>query len=144
MKARVRLKCLIGKGVCIMELILVVDDEPIIICVLKKYLTKKGYEVHTATNGNDAVGKVKELKPHVVLLDISLPGMSGMDVLQEIKKIDPNIGVIMLAGVFEEKIAINAMHLGAFDYVTKPFHYDYLETAVLVKIAMVLDVIRGT
>jgi len=70
--------------------------------------------------------------------------MSGIDVLQEIKKIDPNIGVIMVAGVFEEKIAINAMQLGAFDYVTNPFHYDCLETAVLVKIAMVLDVIRGT
>jgi DNA-binding response OmpR family regulator len=122
-----------------MKIILVVDDEPIVIYVLKKYLTKKGYQVHTATNGNDAVGKAKELRPHIVLLDIALPDMSGLDVLREIKKIDPNISVIMVTGVFEEKIAINAMQFGACDYVTKPFHYDYLETAVSVKIAMVLD-----
>jgi DNA-binding NtrC family response regulator len=60
------------------------------------------------------------------------------------KKIDPNIGVIMAAGVFEEDIAINAMQLGAFDHVTKPLHYDYLETAVSVKIATVLNVTGRT
>jgi CheY-like chemotaxis protein len=111
-----RVKCassdLQAKWCAFMKIILVVDDEPIVIYVLKKYLTKKGYQVHTATNGNDAAGKAKEHRPQIVLLDISLPGIGGIDILQEIKKIDPNISVIMVNGVFEEKIAINAMQLG--------------------------------
>lgn len=125
-----------------MGIILVVDDEPLITYVLKKYLTKKGYKVYSAANGNDAVDKVRDIRPDMVLLDMSLPGMSSLDVLQEIKKIDPYINVIMLTGIFDEKMAEHAIQLGAFDYVTKPFHYEYLEQSVLLKINMAFNVMR--
>jgi len=72
-----------------MERILVVDDETQIVRLLQKYFASKGYEVHTARSGLEAVDRVKDVRPDVVLLDILMPGMGGLDTLKEIKKIDP-------------------------------------------------------
>jgi two-component system response regulator (stage 0 sporulation protein F) len=121
-----------------MERILIVDDEVHTVRLLQKFLTSKGYEVHTATDGREAVQKVTEVKPHVVLLDIIMPGMDGLDTLKEIKKIDSHAAIIMITAVIDEDMAKKAMQLGAFDYVTKPFDLDYVETCVLVKIIQVL------
>jgi len=72
-----------------MERILVVDDEAQIVRLLQKYFASKGYEVHTAGSGLEAVDRVKDVRPDVVLLDILMPGMGGLDALKEIKKIEP-------------------------------------------------------
>ncbi len=117
-----------------MERILVVDDEEEVLNTLEDFLTTKGYEVHTANNGLTAIEKVKEVKPHIVLLDIIMPGMGGFDVLKEIKKIDPKIGVIMATAVTDEELAKRTLQLGAYDYVMKPFDLNYIETVVMVKI----------
>ncbi len=118
-----------------MEKILVVDDEELAVETLREFLSGKGYEVHTALDGATAIQKVIEVKPKVVLLDIIMPGMGGIDTLKEIKKIAPQVGVIMATAVTDEELARRALQLGAYDYVTKPFNLDYIETVVMVKIA---------
>ena len=106
---------------------------------MQNFLTSKGYEVDTALNGAEALAKVKEKKPDIVLLDIMMPGIGGIDTLKEIKKIDPRIAVIMVTAVIDEELANRAVKLGAFDYITKPIDIDYLETCVMVKMIYVLD-----
>jgi len=122
-----------------MRKILVVDDEIIIRDLLEDFLSRKGYDVYTASDGRAAIAEVKEIKPHIVLLDIMMPGMDGIDTLEEIRRIDPRVGVIMITGVLDEKLGKRAMKLGAFDYITKPLDLAYLETAVMVKMLQVLD-----
>lgn len=117
-----------------MERILVVDDEAETCSVLKDFLVLKGYEIHIALNGKDAIRMLKEVRPHIVLLDIMMPGMGGIETLKEIKKIDPRVGVVMIASVIDEEIAKRTLELGAYDYITKPMDLDYLETVLMVKI----------
>ncbi len=121
-----------------MERILVVDDEVEVCNVLKEFLGSKGYEVHTALDGSTAISKVKEVRPHIVLLDIIMPGMSGIDTLKGIKEVDPRVGVIMVTAVADQEVAKRAIGLGAYDYITKPMDLNYLETVVIVKIIELL------
>ncbi|MFA6411626.1 MAG: response regulator [Syntrophales bacterium] len=116
--------------------ILCVDDEPLVLKLMEAQLVPRGYEVFTASNGATALRLLKEIRPHIVLLDIMMPVMSGIETLAEIRKIDPNVGVIMVTAVTDDEIARQAIELGAFDYVTKPINFDYLETALLVKYIM--------
>ncbi len=125
-------------GVIPMERILVVDDEIHIVRLLQKYLAAKEYEVYTATGGLQAIQKVKDIRPHIVLLDILMPGMGGIDTLKEIKKIDSKIVVIMVTAVIDEELAKRAIQLGADDYITKPLNLEYIETCVLVKMIQLL------
>jgi len=122
-----------------MERILVVDDEIHIGRILKKYLSAQSYDVYTAADGLEAIDRVKEVKPHVVLLDIIMPGMGGIETLKEIKKINPKIVVIMITAVIDEELAKRALQLGADFYITKPFELDYLETCVRAKIIELLN-----
>ena len=94
----------------------------------------EGYEVYKATDGSAALQLVKEIKPQLVLLDIMMPGISGIETLKEIKKIDPNIPVIMVTGVSDEATAKSAIDLGAYDYVKKPIDFNYLNTTILKKL----------
>ncbi len=117
-----------------MNKILVVDDEIEACSALKEFLDLKGYDVDTALDGPTAISKIKEDQPHIVLLDMNMPVMNGTEVLKEIKKIDPNIGVIMVTVVTDHEQAKETLKLGAYDYITKPVDLDYLETVVMVKI----------
>ncbi len=117
---------------------MVVDDEEEVLNTLKEFLTVKGYEVHTARDGLEAIEKMKEVRPHVVFLDIIMPGMGGIDALKEIKKIDPLVGVIMATAVTDEELGKRTLQLGAYDYITKPFDLNYIETVVLVKIIQIM------
>lgn len=114
--------------------ILVVDDEVEACNVLKEFLSSKGYEVFTALDGPTALEKVQKVKPHIVLLDMIMPGMGGIDVLQEIKKLDPDISVVMVTVVADQEKAKKTIELGAFDYITKPVDLKYLENVVMVKL----------
>ena len=114
--------------------ILVVDDEVEACNVLKEFLSSKGYEVFTALDGPTALEKVQKVKPHIVLLDIIMPGMGGIDVLKEIKKLDPDISVVMVTVVADQEKAKKTIELGAFDYITKPVDLKYLENVVMVKL----------
>jgi two-component system response regulator (stage 0 sporulation protein F) len=116
--------------------ILIVDDEEKIRTLLEKFLTKKGYQALTATNGQEAIEKVKTDSPQVVLMDIRMPGMDGLTAMKKIKEVSPKTGVIMITGVKDEEVAKKAMELEAFDYITKPFDLNYLETSLMVKLAL--------
>ncbi|MBW1716314.1 MAG: response regulator [Deltaproteobacteria bacterium] len=117
-----------------MERILVVDDEIEICNVLKEFFISKGYEISTALNGQTAITRVKKLRPHIVLLDIMMPGIGGIEVLKEIKKVDPAVGVIMVTAISDEELGMRTLQLGASDYIIKPLDLNYLETVVMVKI----------
>jgi two-component system response regulator HydG len=117
-----------------MKKILVVDDEKPIREMLRKFLTRKGYEVFDADNGDDAIKIVQEKAPYVVLLDIRMPKSDGLEVLKKIKAIKPEIGVIMVTAVSEIEIAEKCMEQGAFDYITKPICLEYLEECLLAKL----------
>ncbi len=114
--------------------LLVVDDEHLIRWSLEQNLKKQGYDVVTAGTGEDALRLVREEQPDLVLLDIQLPGITGIDVLEKIKEHDEDIVVIMVTANSGLENAVNAMRLGAFDYISKPFNLD--EIAIVVKKAL--------
>jgi CheY-like chemotaxis protein len=116
--------------------VLVVDDEAEGVELLREFLSAKGYEVITASDGDEALRKVKEERPHLVLLDIQMPKMDGLEVLRRLREIDKEVGVIMITGVNEQEIARQAMALGAFDYIVKPLDLPYLEQSLWYKISM--------
>ena len=105
------------------EKVLIVDDEEHIVELLQFNLVNAGYKVITANNGLDALKKVKENKPDLLLLDLMLPGMDGLDVCKEIKrdKETSKTSIIMLTAKSEELDKILGLELGADDYITKPF-----------------------
>ncbi len=123
-----------------MEKILVVDDEIEVCLALEEFLILKGYKVFTAQNGQDAVITVTEHAPHIVLLDIIMPGLSGIETLEEIKRISPQTGVVMITAVTDEALGNKALKLGADDFITKPVDLNYLETVLMVKI---IDILGG-
>ena len=103
--------------------ILVVDDEPDITALVGYHLAKAGYRVSTAANGPDALKAAREERPDIVILDIMLPGVSGYDVLAELRRREEtrDVGVILLTARREEPDRIRGLSLGADDYLTKPF-----------------------
>lgn len=114
--------------------ILVIDDEQVICDVLKKFLAKKGYKASVALSGEEGIRKIKEEKPHIILLDIRMPNMDGVEALKRIREIDKNIGIVMVTAVNENEVGRKCMELGAYDYIIKPFSIDYLETVLTVKL----------
>jgi two-component system phosphate regulon response regulator PhoB len=103
--------------------ILVVDDEPDITALVAYHLAKAGFRVSTAANGTDALKAAREERPDIVILDLMLPGVSGYDILAELRKRDEtrDVGVILLTARREETDRIRGLSLGADDYLTKPF-----------------------
>ena len=110
--------------------ILAVDDEKDCRELIEKQLSRKGYNVDTASSGEEAIAKVKANKPNVVFLDIRLPGMDGLLVLKRIKDMDKSIGVIMTSALGEERVIKEAMELGADGYLVKPFNMSKLEATI--------------
>lgn len=110
--------------------ILLVDDEKTMVKYLSKRLIKKGFEISIAYNGLDALEQVKEVNFDVVLLDVLMPGMNGIDTLKEIKKIKPQTEVIMLTGHASVEVGIEGMKAGAFNYIMKPFDPNELVTEI--------------
>jgi DNA-binding NtrC family response regulator len=101
--------------------ILVADDEGIILKIINEELINEGYEVDTASDGEEASIKIKQKKYDLVILDNKMPKKSGIEVLKEIKDNRPNIVVIMMTAFGTINNAVEAMKLGAYDYITKPF-----------------------
>lgn len=104
--------------------ILVVDDEVSICEILSQFLRKKGYTITTASNGEAALGIIRSSNVELVITDIKMPGMTGVDLLKIIKLEKPEIQVVMTTGFPTLDSAIEALKLGAFDYLTKPFHLE--------------------
>lgn len=113
------------------ERILVADDEQSIGWVLAKALTKKGFTVDTVTDGNAAKAQVERNNYDLAILDIKMPGISGLDLLSEFRKQRPEMTVIIMTAESTMKNAVEAMRLGAYDYITKPFDLDALDAIIL-------------
>lgn len=104
--------------------ILIVDDDPQIRKILERMLTDPVYDVRMVSNGDSALREIQADPPDLVILDIMMPGMSGIEVCREIRKIRPqeNIQVLMLSAKDSQSDRRRALEYGADDYVTKPFH----------------------
>ncbi len=110
--------------------LLIVDDERGILVALKGLFSKEGYEVDTSESGEDALQKVKAGMFHVIITDLSMKGMSGLDLLREVRAIDPECAVLMITAYGSQRIAVEAMKAGAEDYLPKPFDNDELRLKV--------------
>jgi len=103
-----------------MKTILVVDDEPKIVTLARDYLEHAGFAVLTAGDGRDALATVRQRRPDLVVLDLGLPGLDGLDVTRELRR-DSTIPIVMLTARDDELDKLLGLELGADDYLTKPF-----------------------
>lgn len=110
--------------------ILIVDDEEIVIRSCRRILGDSLYAVDSAHDGQEALRKVDETDYDLMILDIMMPGIDGLEVLQHVKERHPTVDVIMMTGLSEIQTAVKAMKLGAFDYLSKPFDPDELKLVV--------------
>src|SRR5437773_7450514 len=120
--------------------VLIVVDEKSKLRALHGLLGKEGYQVETAASGEEALRRIETGSFHLVITDLSMDGTNGMQVLERAKNIDPDLAVIMITAYGSEKIAVQAMKLGAADYVPKPFDND--ELRVLVRRVMETAMLR--
>ena len=105
--------------------ILLVDDDPNIISLLRRGLAYEGFEVYTAMDGESGLVAVEKCLPHIVLVDIAMPGLDGFELCRRLQFHD-NIAIIMLTARDAVANKVNALNLGADDYVPKPFAFDEL------------------
>ena len=112
------------------EKILIVDDEENSRIGLSKILAKSGYEVITAENGKQALDTLKQEACSLVITDMKMPEMDGIQLLREIKQYDPDIGVIIVTAYGEVDSYLESMNLGAFEYLNKPIKVDELKKVI--------------
>lgn len=109
-----------------MEPVLLVEDKPELRAMLRKALERAGYSVDEAADGNSAIDKVRSRRYQVVLTDLKLPGSSGLDVLNEARRVEPTLPVILVTAYGSVEEAVRAMKEGAFDFIQKPVDLDHL------------------
>jgi DNA-binding NtrC family response regulator len=119
-------------------ILLVVDDDAQVQQLLKMFFEKKGMRVLTAGSGEEALQAVSR-NPALVMLDVNMPGMDGVLTLKKLKAAKPDLQVVVMSGGGEKEMAQAALKMGAYDYVSKPFNLQYLETVVLTKILVGLE-----
>src|SRR5436190_20587606 len=111
--------------------ILLVDDEPGMLRYIKTLLEVEDHHVATASTGEEALDVVqKGMNPDLVLLDLLMPGIDGLETLENLRKLQPGVKVIMLSCVNDTKKVVQAMRLGATDYITKPFQKAELDHVI--------------
>ena len=114
-----------------MARVLITDDAAFMRMMIKDILTKNGYNIAgEAENGAKAVEKYNELKPDLVLMDITMPEMDGIQALKKIKETDPNASVIMCSAMGQQAMVIESIQSGAKDFIVKPFQADRVLEAV--------------
>ncbi|MDY6879087.1 MAG: response regulator [Thermodesulfobacteriota bacterium] len=111
--------------------ILVVDDETAICMLLNEYLSFKGYEVTTVESGEEALAQYNRSKPDMVLLDIKMPGIDGLEVLSRIRKKDPDTGIIMMSAFADEATVQKALRTGADKYLEKPLDLGQIDDTLM-------------
>ena len=113
-----------------METILVVDDEKNYLVVLEALLGPEGYEILTADNAREAIRLIRESELDLVITDMKMPGITGMELLEESKKVEPDLPVIMMTAFGTIEMAVEAIKKRAYDYITKPFQNEELKLTV--------------
>jgi two-component system, OmpR family, response regulator MprA len=115
--------------------LLVVDDEHEITDLLQEHLRACGYAVDVAHDGLEALQLAAARRPDAVLLDITMPGLDGEEVLARLRAVDPTVAVVMRTGNDDEALARRLLRAGAFDYLPKPFPLDVLERVIAAAVA---------
>ncbi len=110
--------------------ILVVDDEKLIRWSLTEKLTKEGYEVTTAESGEEAIQMINQELPDLIMQDIKLPGISGLEILEYVKQVRPESLVIMMSAYGDIDTTVKSMKLGAFDFLEKPFDFEKMKIMI--------------
>lgn len=111
--------------------VLIVDDAAFMRMMIKDILTKAGYEVvGEADNGLKSIEKFNELSPDLILMDITMPEMNGIDAVKAIKRIDPNAKIVMCSAMGQQAMVIESIQAGARDFIVKPFQADRVLEAV--------------
>lgn len=114
-----------------MAKILIVDDAAFMRKVIRDTLTKEGYtDIYEAVDGQDAVEKYSEIKPDLVLMDITMPNMDGLEALKAIRAKDSNANVVMCSAMGQEAMVVEAVQAGIKDFIVKPFKEDRLMKTV--------------
>src|SRR6478736_2060648 len=113
-----------------MHNILVIDDDKDICLVLSNFLTKNSYSVSTASNGEEGLRSLRSSNYDLILCDYRLPDVTGVELLQKIKILDPTVAVVIITGYSDVKTAVETFRYGASDYVTKPLYPDELLVTV--------------
>jgi DNA-binding response OmpR family regulator len=116
--------------------VLLVDDEVEIRELVGEFLQRRGYKIKTAASGDEGLASIRNKPPDLVLLDVYMPGMNGVEMLRQVSRSHPKVGVIMLTASQDEPLLKSALDLGAFDVLSKPVDLKQLELAVLVKLAL--------
>ena len=119
--------------------ILVVDDEPEVRQLMEHFLTERGYEVRIAENGRLGLAALDSFTPDVVLLDMHMPEMDGLETLQRLATRAPSLPVIMVTVNDDVETTSRLLQLGAADYVPKPFNLEYLEQAINIQLSATRD-----
>jgi DNA-binding NtrC family response regulator len=114
--------------------ILIIDDEPDIVIILSEFLSAEGFSVCTAQNGEAGLEKIRQLKIDLALIDVAMPKLNGIETLKELKKIQPELPVIMITAYRDAEKVTEAFRLGAFDCIFKPFDLKYLRKAIMAKL----------
>jgi len=113
-----------------MKSVLIIDDDPLIRKTLSGHLSKQGFEVHLAEEGEEGVRKFREVGPDVVLLDVRLPDIDGLEVLRQIRDLSKKTYVLMMTAFDDMRTTVEAIKLGAFEYLVKPLNYIDLDLTV--------------
>jgi len=111
--------------------LLVVDDEIEVVDVLREHF-EATYDVDTAPDGKKALKLIRARRPDVILLDLQMPGLNGLEVMKRIQTLDPKPAVIVVTATEDTDVAAQAMSHGAFSYVPKPFDFQYLDHLVAI------------
>lgn len=123
--------CLVNEGEKVLARILIVDDAKFMRMTLSTILTKAGHEiVGEGENGRDAIRLYRELQPDLVTLDITMPEVSGIQAVKEIKNEFPNAKVIMCSAMGQQKMVVEAIESGAKDFIVKPFDASRVADAI--------------
>jgi DNA-binding response OmpR family regulator len=119
--------------------ILVVEDEADLRSFIAEHLTAQGFSVKEAWFAEQALASIAEERPQLVLLDIALPGINGLEILRRIRRDDPTINIIMMTGNQDVVLARSTIQLGAMDYVFKPFEMDRFDRAIAAGMGKPID-----
>src|SRR5690349_7315102 len=111
-------------------ILLIIDDDPANIKFVRFILANEGLEIHSAGNPKSGLELIQRLRPQIVLLDLVMPGVQGMEMLQKILEFDPGIDVILMTGYYSTESAVEAIQKGAADYFPKPFSPDKLRERI--------------
>jgi len=122
--------------------ILVVEDDPLVSKTLVSHLKKKGFEVRLAETGEEALAMFREFQPELMLLDVKLPDMNGLDLLKQIKSENKKVSVIVMTAFDDMKTTVDAIKSGAFEYLVKPL--DYLELDLTIEKALQMNCLLYT